>query len=117
MTGSVWGTIALCLGILAILAFAVSLVVTLVSRRRLLTILSEPGSYRVILQVPGDHPVAVIAVMHRILGLDVQEAQAIADRAPAIALDHRSREAAQLAVEHIEDAGGRAVAVPSAPRA
>jgi hypothetical protein len=74
--------------------------------------LSQPGDHRVVLQLPGDKPVHVVAALRRITGADLVTAKAMLQGAPVVVAENLSQESAAQAAHLLESAGARAVVSP-----
>ena len=73
---------------------------------------TEPGSYRVVLQLPGPSPVLVIRAVRRTTGIDLFAAQKLVNEAPVIVQEQLSESSAALVVGQLQKAGARAMAAP-----
>jgi hypothetical protein len=73
---------------------------------------TEPGRYRVVLQLPGPNPILVIREIRRTTGLDLLGAKRLVDEAPVIVRENLSESSAGLVVGQLQKAGARAMASP-----
>jgi ribosomal protein L7/L12 len=73
---------------------------------------TEPGAFRVVLQVRSGTPILVIGQIRRTTGLRLPEAQKIFDDAPAIVVAGLSETSAELVADRLRAAGAKAVAAP-----
>ncbi|GLY18075.1 hypothetical protein Kisp01_50890 [Kineosporia sp. NBRC 101677] len=73
---------------------------------------TEPGGHRVVLQVAGPNPIAVIREIRRTTGLDLRAAKQLLDEAPTIVKENLSESSAGLVADHLQKAGARALAAP-----
>ncbi|GAB3264199.1 ribosomal protein L7/L12 [Kineosporia babensis] len=73
---------------------------------------TEPGRHRVVLQVAGSSPVAVVRELRRTTGLDLQASMQLIKEAPVVVRENLSESSAGLVVDHLQKAGARAVAAP-----
>ena len=72
----------------------------------------EPGAHRVVLQVPGPRPVAVIREVRRTTGAGLVRANDLVRSAPVVLVDGISAESADRVTECLRGAGARVVAAP-----
>ena len=77
--------------------------------------LSRPGDHRVVLQLPGEKPVHVLAALRRITGADLVTARNMLEGAPVVVAENLSQESAAQAAHLLESAGARAVVSPMDP--
>jgi hypothetical protein len=73
---------------------------------------SEPGSNRVVLQLPGPNAVMVIREIRRTTGLGLLEAKQLAEEAPVVVVEGLSQTSAELVADRLRAAGGKALAAP-----
>ena len=73
---------------------------------------SEPGGYRVVLQVPGSKPILVIREIRRTRGLGLLEAKELVESAPVVVAEGLSEQSAELVADRLRAAGARALAAP-----
>jgi hypothetical protein len=73
---------------------------------------SEPGEYRVVLQVTGPKVVLVIRELRRTRHLGLKEAKDLPDAAPVVVADGLSQQSAELVADRLRAAGARALAAP-----
>jgi large subunit ribosomal protein L7/L12 len=73
---------------------------------------TEAGAYRVVLQLPGNRPVAVIAQLRRTTGRGLLAARELVESAPVVAAEGLSQQSAELVADQLRKAGARAVAAP-----
>jgi ribosomal protein L7/L12 len=73
---------------------------------------TEPGPYRVVLQVPGGTAIQVIKQIRETTDLGLLEAKKIVDDAPAVVVEGLSEQSAELVADRLRAAGARAVAAP-----
>ncbi|MFI7587138.1 ribosomal protein L7/L12 [Spongisporangium articulatum] len=73
---------------------------------------TEPGEFRVVLQLPGAQPLLVVRELRRVSTLDLEAAVAVVKDAPAIVVEGLSEASAGAVVERLVRAGGRAVTHP-----
>jgi hypothetical protein len=74
--------------------------------------LREPGDHRVVLQLPGDKPVRVVAALRRITGADLVTARNLVQSTPVVVAENLSQESAAQAAHLLQRAGARAVISP-----
>ena len=70
------------------------------------------GEHRVVLQVTGSRPVAVIREIRRTTGKDLISAKDLAEQAPVIVVENLSEASAAAVAERLAGAGARATAAP-----
>ena len=73
---------------------------------------TEPGRYRVVLQVPGNKAIQVIKQIRVTTGLGLLEAKQLVDDAPAVVVEGLSEQSAELVADRLRAAGARALAAP-----
>src|SRR5687768_5812804 len=73
---------------------------------------TEPGGHRVVLQVTGSNPIAVIREIRRTRGLGLVEAKQMIDSAPVVVAEGLSEQSAELVADRLRAAGARALAAP-----
>ena len=73
---------------------------------------TEPGEYRVVLQVPGTQGIQVIKQIRATTSLDLVEAKKILDDAPTVVVEGLSEESAELVADRLRAAGAKALAAP-----
>ena len=73
---------------------------------------TEPGTHRVVLQVTGSNPIAVIREIRRTRGLGLVEAKQLIDSAPVVVAEGLSEQSAGLVADRLRAAGARALAAP-----
>jgi ribosomal protein L7/L12 len=73
---------------------------------------TEPGTHRVVLQVTGSNPIAVIREIRRTRGLGLVEAKQLIDSAPVVVAEGLSEQSAALVADRLRAAGARALAAP-----
>ena len=73
---------------------------------------SEPGTYRVVLQVPGPKVIQVIREIRRTRHLGLKEAKDLVDSAPVVVAEGLSEQSAELVADRLRAAGARALAAP-----
>jgi ribosomal protein L7/L12 len=73
---------------------------------------TEPGEYRVVLQVPGPKQIQVIKQIRETTALGLVEAKKLIDDAPAVVAEGLSQESAELVADRLRAAGARALAAP-----
>jgi uncharacterized protein (DUF58 family) len=78
--------------------------------------LSRPGDHRVVLQLPGDKPVQVVAALRRITGADLRTAKQMLESAPVVVAEGLSQDSAAEAVHLLTSAGARATLSEMEPR-
>lgn len=74
--------------------------------------LTEPGEYRVVLQLTGRRKIHVIKEIRVASALDLRAAKELAEQAPAVVVEKISRASADAIVERLRGAGAKAVATP-----
>ncbi len=73
---------------------------------------SQPGEYRVVLQVSGQYPLAVIRELRRTCGFGLLEAKEKVESAPVVLAEGLSEESAELVADRLRAVGARALAAP-----
>jgi ribosomal protein L7/L12 len=73
---------------------------------------TEVGGHRVVLQVTGSNPIAVIRELRRTRGLGLVEAKQLIDSAPVVVAEGLSEQSAELVADRLRAAGARALAAP-----
>jgi ribosomal protein L7/L12 len=73
---------------------------------------TEAGGHRVVLQVTGSNPIAVIREIRRTRGLGLMEAKQLIDSAPVVVAEGLSEQSAELVADRLRAAGARALAAP-----
>jgi len=73
---------------------------------------SEPGGYRVVLQVVGPNVIRVIREIRRTRGLDLLQAKQLVEAAPVVVAEGLSEQSAELVADRLRAAGARALAAP-----
>jgi hypothetical protein len=73
---------------------------------------TEPGEYRVVLQVPGGKVIQVIKQIRETTHLGLVEAKKLIDDAPSVVAEGLSEQSAELVADRLRTAGARAVAAP-----
>ena len=73
---------------------------------------SRPGEHRVVLQVAGQHPIAVIREIRRTRGIGLLEAKNMVESAPVVVAEGLSEESAELVADRLRAVGARALAAP-----
>jgi ribosomal protein L7/L12 len=74
--------------------------------------LTGPGGFRVVLQVPGPRPAVVAVQLRRCTGMSLQAAMGVLAQAPTIAVENRSRSAAEEITQRLRRAGALATCAP-----
>lgn len=70
------------------------------------------GEHRVVLQVVGNTPIAVLREIRRTRGLGLREAKELMDAAPVVIAEGLSEQSAELVADRLRAAGARALAAP-----
>jgi hypothetical protein len=70
------------------------------------------GEHRVVLQLTGTRPVAVIRELRRTTGKSLVDAKQLTDTAPAVVAEGLSEESAELVADRLRAAGAKALAAP-----
>ena len=73
---------------------------------------TEPGEYRVVLQVPEGKQIQVIKQIRETTALGLPEAKKLIDDAPAVVVEGLSQESAELVADRLRAAGAKALAAP-----
>ena len=73
---------------------------------------SEPGEYRVVLQVTGPKVINVVRELRRTRHLGLKEAKELTDAAPVVVAEGLSEQSAELVADRLRAAGARALAAP-----
>jgi large subunit ribosomal protein L7/L12 len=73
---------------------------------------TEPGEFRVVLQLTGPKVVTVIREIRVTTGIGLVEAKNMADAPPVVVVEKVSEQSAGLIVDLLRRAGARAVATP-----
>jgi large subunit ribosomal protein L7/L12 len=73
---------------------------------------TEPGPYRVVLQVPGARYIQVVKQIRETTNLGLVEAKKLIDDAPAVVVEGLSEQSAALVADRLRAAGAKALAAP-----
>jgi len=103
-------TVRVLLGIL--LCWVLTILVARARASALRRRLASPGGFRVVLQVPGPRAALVAVQLRRCTGMSLQEAAGLLAGAPAVAVENRSRAAAEEITRRLRRAGALATCAP-----